>query len=93
MARLIQAELSCLRHLRELKADHNRIDDLTGLAELDGLVRLSLKCNRIARLDLGSTKWTRLESLNVSANRIAELSGIDRMASLISLNLGACSLR
>ena len=56
-------------------------------------MRLSLKCNRIARLDLGSTKWTRLESLNVSANRIAELSGIDRMASLISLNLGACSLR
>ena len=56
-------------------------------------MRLSLKGNRIARLDLGSTKWTRLESLNVSANRIAELSGIDRMTSLISLNLGACSLR
>lgn len=50
-------QLACLVHLRELKADNNQIKDLGGLAEIDGLLRLSLKGNRVETLDLAATSW------------------------------------
>lgn len=51
-------QLSCLHHLREVKADGNEIADLGGLAEIDGLLRLSLRDNAIEGLDLTATKWS-----------------------------------
>lgn len=53
-----EPELECLRHLRELKADGNRISELGGIGEMDCLIKLSVAGNRIERLDLGSVKWS-----------------------------------
>lgn len=50
-------ELACLKNLKELKVDGNAITDLSGIADLDGLVKLSVANNQIERLDFGRTKW------------------------------------
>ncbi|KAJ7725348.1 hypothetical protein B0H16DRAFT_281822 [Mycena metata] len=49
------AELACLRHLRELRADDNAITSVEGLERMDGLVKLSLAGNalRAARFGCG----------------------------------------
>ena len=47
--------LQSLVHLRELKADDNLIEDIEGIFDLDGLIRLSLKRNRITGVDLESS--------------------------------------
>lgn len=49
-------QLSCLRHLRELKADDNSIREITGLAEIDSLVRLSLRGNKIEAVNFAEMK-------------------------------------
>jgi len=50
-------ELECLRHLRELKADHNKIMSLDGLQNMDGLVKLSVQSNLMQSVELGKFKW------------------------------------
>jgi len=50
-------ELECLRHLRELKADHNKITSLDGLQNMDGLVKLSVQNNLMQSVELGKFKW------------------------------------
>jgi hypothetical protein len=50
-------ELECLRHLRELKADGNKISTLDGLQRMDGLVKLSLQANKIKEIDLTQYRW------------------------------------
>ena len=50
-------ELECLRHLRELRADGNRIDSVDGLQKMDGLIKLSLQDNIIREIDLHQYKW------------------------------------
>ena len=51
------SELECLRHLRELRADGNRIGSVDGLQRMDGLIKLSLQENIIRSLDLRDFKW------------------------------------
>lgn len=51
------AELECLRRLRELRADHNAIRDLTGLTKLENLRKLSLAHNRIEEVDFERCRW------------------------------------
>lgn len=53
----VKLELECLRHLRELRADGNKIDSTDGLHNLDGLVKLSLQGNRIRHLKLHDVRW------------------------------------
>lgn len=53
----VYEELSCLRHLRELRADGNQISDLEGLENMQGLVKLSVKKNVIRRVDFSRFKW------------------------------------
>lgn len=53
----ILTELECLRHLRELKADGNRITSVEGLERMDGLVKLSLQGNSITSIDLEEFRW------------------------------------
>lgn len=52
-----EREFACLKSLKEFKADGNTITDLSGIAELDGLVKLSVANNCIETLDVGRTKW------------------------------------
>ncbi|OSX56457.1 hypothetical protein POSPLADRAFT_1160148 [Postia placenta MAD-698-R-SB12] len=80
-------QLECLRHLRELRADGNKIDSTDGLHNLDGLVKLSLQGNRIRHLKLHDVRWTRLEMLNLSHNRLGNVEGLASLAALIALNL------
>lgn len=53
----MKQELECLRHLRELRADGNRIESVEGLHKMDGLVKLSLQRNRIRHIDLTLFRW------------------------------------
>lgn len=54
-------QLGQLRHLQELKLEGNAITSIGGgggLEELDGLVRLSLKGNKIGSIDFSKTRWS-----------------------------------
>ena len=53
----LSIEFACLTNLKELKADGNAITDLHGIADLDGLVKLSVANNCIETLDVSRTKW------------------------------------
>lgn len=59
-------ELECLRHLRELRADGNRIDSIDGLQNMDGLVKLSLQRNDIRSVDLTNFRWC-VPSVHISS--------------------------
>ncbi|ORY73857.1 hypothetical protein BCR35DRAFT_293569 [Leucosporidium creatinivorum] len=85
-------QLSCLRHLRELKADGNRISDLSGLGEIDGLLRLSVKGNKLERVDFAELKWARLETLNLSRNKLTVITGVEHLQSATMLNFDHNSL-
>ncbi|PPQ81277.1 hypothetical protein CVT25_015061 [Psilocybe cyanescens] len=79
-------QLECLRHLRELRADENKITSADGLQRMDGLVKLSLQGNVIENIDFGQYRWTRLEMLNISHNRLDRMQGLSSLQSLIALN-------
>ncbi|KIJ54584.1 hypothetical protein M422DRAFT_24524 [Sphaerobolus stellatus SS14] len=80
-------QLSCLRHLRELKADGNAISSLDGLSGLSNLRKLSLKGNHLCHIKFEEMNWPRMELVNLSRNRIREISGIGTVGSLCALNL------
>jgi protein NUD1 len=50
-------ELSCLRHLRELRVDGNQIASIEGLENMESLVKLSLRCNALRVVDLNGYRW------------------------------------
>ena len=50
-------ELKCLRHLRELRADGNKIIKLDGLEDSDGLLKLSLEGNQLREARLAEFRW------------------------------------
>ncbi|CAL1713429.1 unnamed protein product [Somion occarium] len=80
-------QLECLRHLRELRADGNNVDNIDGLQKMDGLVKLSLQRNNIRTIDLTACRWTRLEMLNLSQNRLSTIHGLSSLPALVALNL------
>lgn len=82
------AELGCLKHLRELTADHNRISTLSPLLDMESLVKVSVRGNRIDKLDLGLASWSRLENLEIAENGLGEITGLESLTGLVSLNLG-----
>jgi len=53
----IVPELECLHHLRELRADGNRIKSIDGLQAMDGLVKLSLQGNAVGDVDFAGCRW------------------------------------
>ncbi|KIM43242.1 hypothetical protein M413DRAFT_69231 [Hebeloma cylindrosporum] len=79
-------QLECLRHLRELKADANKLTTIDGLQRMDGLVKLSLQGNQIRAVDFSSCRWKRLEMLNISHNRVDTMEGLSSLQALIALN-------
>ncbi|KAG6828283.1 hypothetical protein H0H92_008493 [Tricholoma furcatifolium] len=80
-------QLACLRHLRELKADGNKISSIEGLERMDGLVKLSLQGNSIRTLELNQCRWTRLEMLNLSQNRLDRILGLSSLQALVAFNV------
>lgn len=81
------AQLECLTHLRELNADNNAITDLTGILAMDSLLKLSVAGNKLERIDFDQAKWGKLETLNLSNNRISSVKGLHRLTSATSINL------
>ncbi|KAG7443173.1 L domain-like protein [Guyanagaster necrorhizus] len=78
-------ELSCLRNLRELKADGNRITSLEGLEALQ-LIKLSLAGNCLRGVvDIGH--WAKVEVMNLSGNRIEGLKRVERLSQLVVLHV------
>ncbi|KAG6909261.1 hypothetical protein DXG01_001323 [Tephrocybe rancida] len=80
-------QLACLRHLRELKADGNKISSVEGLERMDGLVKLSLQGNSIRMVDLNQYRWARLEMLNMSQNKLDRILGLASLQALVLLNI------
>ena len=63
---------ACLMHLRELRADGNCITNLDGILGLDGLLSLSLRDNRLERVNLLRSSLRRLERLDLAGNKLSE---------------------
>jgi len=80
-------QLSCLKHLRELKVDDNLISDVSGLYSVDSLMKLSMKGNRIKKINFELAHWDHLEVLNLDRNQISEVTGLHHLKSVYLLNL------
>ena len=74
-----RSELTCLRHLRELRADGNKISQLDGLMKFDGLLKLSLQGNELREIDFSVLKWSVffIISFSLLRNTNLEITGLD----------------
>ncbi|SPO21895.1 uncharacterized protein UTRI_01883_B [Ustilago trichophora] len=81
------SHLSCLKHLHTLKADGNAISSLDGIDKIRGLVHVSLSGNRLKGVNLATTQWAGLETLDASHNQLISIRGLSLMRRLKSLNL------
>ena len=74
-----RSELTCLRHLRELRADGNKISQLDGLMKFDGLLKLSLQGNELREIDFSVLKWSVffIISFLLLRNTNLEITGLD----------------
>ena len=52
-----ETELQCLHLLRDLRADGNSVSTVEGIEHLSGLVKLSLKKNKISQINLKACTW------------------------------------
>ena len=82
--------LGPLIHLRDLVADGCKFTSLDGLQLLTGIMRVSLKHNRVASLSTktGPLLSMSLASLELENNCIEKIEGLEQMLGLKTLNLG-----
>lgn len=85
---LLFTELDCLKNLTELHLDANSIIDLSPIFQLSNITSLSAAGNGISHLDVSTSRWPQLQSLDLSRNKLAVVAGLDRLSSLTTLNLG-----
>ncbi|KAF1984752.1 hypothetical protein K402DRAFT_434282 [Aulographum hederae CBS 113979] len=78
---------ACLIHLRELRANYNRIESLDGIQQLDGLLSLSLKGNKLRKANFDGTRLKRLTHLDLSENQLSDIESIHSLPQLTSLAL------
>ncbi|KAF1347970.1 hypothetical protein BDV97DRAFT_391262 [Delphinella strobiligena] len=81
------AGLSMLVHLREVRADDNQISSLDGIMGLDGLLKLSVRRNSLAGVDLEGCELKRLEELDLTGNQLTEFTHAESLPSLSRLVL------
>lgn len=86
------AELACLVHLRELTLDSNKITDLKPIMAIESLVELSVRGNRLGKVDFAAANWRFMEKLSLSNNDIMEIAGLSKLEKLHTLDLGSSSL-
>jgi Ran GTPase-activating protein (RanGAP) involved in mRNA processing and transport len=55
---------------------------------MDRLLKLSARGNRIDKLDLTVSNWSKLEHLELPENGLGEVVGLEQLKGLVSLNLG-----
>jgi Leucine-rich repeat (LRR) protein len=68
-----------LKHLRELKVDGNTLEDLDGIMQLASLVHLSVRNNRLTKLDLRQSHWRQCEGLDLANNCLVSIAGLDAL--------------
>ncbi|KAG6015186.1 hypothetical protein E4U54_004020 [Claviceps lovelessii] len=79
--------LKNLVHLRSLKADNNQLTSLAGLDSHDGLLSIRARGNKIPELDFATTRFKRLQDLDVSDNQISSVRNLDHLPELARLKL------
>ncbi len=79
--------LSCLAHLRELKANRNRICNLEGIFDLNALLYLELQDNEVESVDFESAELTRLHHLDLSGNQLTTVRSASALPALQTLHL------
>ncbi|KZT60287.1 L domain-like protein [Calocera cornea HHB12733] len=79
-------QLAALTNLRELHADYNCLTSLDGLRDIPLRV-LTVRGNKIQKVDVRMTQWYDLELLDLSQNQISDLQGVEHLESLVTLNL------
>jgi protein NUD1 len=66
-------EIACLRHLRELKADGNKISSIDGLQRMTALIKLSLQGNNLrGELDISQFKWQAPFYIRIMMNELSD---------------------
>ncbi|KAF2461041.1 hypothetical protein BDY21DRAFT_334134 [Lineolata rhizophorae] len=78
---------AALIHLRELRIDDNELEVLDGIEHMDGLLHFSARRNRIQKVDLQGAELHRLVHLDVGENLITEVSHLEHLQDLQTLNL------
>ncbi|GBB85446.1 hypothetical protein RclHR1_11990006 [Rhizophagus clarus] len=86
-------DLHRLEHLREVFADENLITCCYSVLRIPGLVKLSLKKNKLKSVDFESFDLSRLELLDLSENKIELIENVERLLALKLLNLDHNFLR
>ncbi|KAG5983300.1 hypothetical protein E4U55_000284 [Claviceps digitariae] len=79
--------LKNLVHLRNLKADNNQLTSLAGLDSHDGLLSIRARGNKIAKLDFATTRFKRLQDLDLGDNQISSVENLDHLPELARLKL------
>ncbi|CAB4412742.1 unnamed protein product [Rhizophagus irregularis] len=86
-------DLHRLEHLREVFADDNLIACCYNVLRVPGLVKLSLRKNKLKSVDFESCDLRRLELLDLSENKIELIENVERLIALKALNLDHNLLR
>ncbi|KAH6851275.1 hypothetical protein B0I37DRAFT_445173 [Chaetomium sp. MPI-CAGE-AT-0009] len=81
------AAFKSLIHLRSLRADNNQITSLEGIKFHKGLQTLRVRGNLIEQVDFDGNTLHRLTDLDLKNNQICQITNIDQLPSLSSLNL------
>ena len=82
-----------LTHIREFRADSNNVSSLEGVLELDRLLSLSLRNNKLASANLGHAHFSRLTHLDLSFNGLRRVTGLEFLPSLEQLDLTGNNLK
>ncbi|TGZ79228.1 L domain-like protein, partial [Ascodesmis nigricans] len=75
------------RHLREIRADDNKIKGIEGLWGMDGLVKLRARRNQIESVDFKGSGLKRLTDLDLRGNHLTTLTNLHHLPTLLNLNL------
>lgn len=84
--------LGTLIHLRELCADDNRIACIDGVFELEGLLKLRVRRNKLKQVDFRHSQLRRLAELDLSGNHLTHVDNLEKLVSLADLRLDGNSL-
>lgn len=79
--------LKNLVHLRSIRADDNQLTSLDGLDAHDGLLRLRARNNEIESVDFSTSRFERLEELDLENNHIASIQNLELLPVLSKLRL------
>jgi Leucine-rich repeat (LRR) protein len=78
---------SRLQHLHHLSAQSCSITNIDGIQHLDCLMDINISGNKVTAVDFKDTALIQLKNLDMSNNCLEQLSNIDRLKNLLSLDV------